>query len=88
MRPSAYIAVVLFAAWGLYMAVRLPHWHDPKYVRRPERRMWAFWQFLDDDEWTEEGRILRRRYVRSMGVALLVAFGGIVLSRLLEAYGY
>jgi len=52
-RPSAYIAVVLFAAWGLYMAVRLPHWHDPKYVRRPERRMWAFWQFLDDDEWTE-----------------------------------
>jgi len=77
--------VVLIAAWGLYMTVKLPHWNNPRYIRRPR---WAFWHFLDDEGWTEEGRILRRRYLRSMGIAILVALGGIILSRVLEAYGY
>ena len=80
--------MMLFGACAVISAVRLPRWHDPKYVRHPERRVWGFWRFLDNNEWTEEGRILRRRYVRSLGVAILVALGGILLSRLLEPFGY
>ena len=87
LRLSAYLPLILFGAWGIYLAVTLPHWRDARYVRNPKRLFWGFWHFLDDNEWTAEGLQLRRRYFRGMGIALVVALVGIILGKILEGLG-
>ncbi len=59
-----YIPAAMLLAWGLYGALTLPRWHDPRYVRTPQRRFWGIWHFLDEREWTEEGQAVRQRYLR------------------------
>ena len=80
-----YIPAALLLASGLYGIFRLPRWHDPRYVRLPERRLWGFWHFLSDEEWTQEGLELRRRYFRYFYVAIALAVVGIVLGKLIES---
>jgi hypothetical protein len=75
----------LLLAWGLYGTFTLPRWHDPRYVRTPERRFWGFWHFLDEREWTEEGQAVRQRYLRYFGVAVVVALVGILLGKVIES---
>lgn len=87
MKLSAALPVILFVAYGIYMAIALPNWRDARYVRRPDRRLWGFWHFFDNDEWTPEGLVLRGRYLRSMGVALAVAIVGILIGRVLAERG-
>ena len=88
MRLTPYIPLVLFGAWAAYSTLRLPKWRDARYVRRPDRVLWGFWHFFDNDEWTQEGRVLRNRYLGHIGVAVLFGLVGIVLMRVLEAHGY
>ena len=70
-----YIPVVVFLLGGLYGHLTLPSFRDPAIVRRPESQLWSLFRFLDDSEWTELGRVARRRYVRHwlVGVGLAIA---------------
>lgn len=80
-----YLPAIVFLAWALYGKLRLPEWRDARYVRHPERRVWAFWHVFDSREWTEEGLRLRRAYLRHLltGVVLagLTALGVSLLDR-------
>jgi len=80
-----YIPAAMLLAWGLFGALTLPKWHDPRYVRTPERRFWGIWHFLDEREWTEEGQDLRKQYLRYLVIAVAVAVIGTVIGRFLEA---
>jgi hypothetical protein len=88
MRLTPFIPLILFGAWATYSALTLPKWRDARYVRHPERVFWGFWHFLDNSEWTEEGRVLRNRFLGHIGIALLFGLAGIVLMRILQAHGY
>jgi hypothetical protein len=81
-----YIPTAMLLIWGLYGALTLPRWHDPRYVRKPQRLFWGAWHFLDEREWTEEGQAVRRAYLRYMGIAVLVALSGIVVGKIVESH--
>jgi hypothetical protein len=81
-----YIPAAMLLIWGIYGALTLPHWHDPRYVRKPERVFWGAWHFLAEREWTDEGQIVRRAYLRYMGVAILIALLGIIIGRIVERH--
>jgi hypothetical protein len=80
-----YIPAAMLLAWGLYGALTLPRWHDSRYVRTPQRRFWGIWHFLDEREWTEEGQVVRQRYLRYLAVAVAVALVGIVIGKLVDS---
>jgi hypothetical protein len=79
-----YIPAGMLVIWGLYGALTLPRWHDPRYVRRPQRRLWGPWHFLHEGEWTVEGQAVRRAYLRHFGIAVLVILAGIVIGKIVE----
>ena len=77
--------MIVFGLWGLYMAWRFGDWlSDPRYVREPHRRWWGPFRLLSSETWTEEGRVMRNKFLRSMGVGILLAIVAIAVSTILE----
>ena len=74
-----YLLFGVLILWGIVGLATLPRWYDPRFVRYPERQMWSFWRYFNDEEWTEEGLAVRARYVRFYGIALLIMVIGIVV---------
>lgn len=82
-----YIPVAVFGLWGLYGLLTIPRWRDARYVRQPERRVMSVFRLLDDEAWTEEGRVLRRRYVRHAAIGMALAVAAIIVVASLEQAG-
>jgi len=63
---------MLFAAYAFYWHRKLPDWRgNARYLKQPDRGLWAFWQFLGSSAWTDEGRQLRNRHLFHWAMALL-----------------
>jgi hypothetical protein len=83
---EAYLPMVVFGLWGAYQAWRFGDWlSDPRYVREPQRRWWSPWRMMNPETWTDEGRVMRNKFLRSMGVGILLAVAAIVVSKALQA---
>lgn len=64
--PIAVFLVVGFVS-GAYIDTR-----DPRLVRRPGG-LWTPFRVFNDAEWTEEGLVARRRFLRGLGITAIAA---------------
>ena len=81
-----YIPPAIYLIWAVHQTRRFGPWlQDPRYVREPGRRMWSLWRFFDDEAWTDEGQVMRGRFLRSMGIGVLLALGGVGVAFAIQA---
>lgn len=68
-----YIPAAVFTGWGVFGVWKFPDWRTARYVKSPERQIWTISRLLNDDEWTVEGILLRRAYLKHVAIGLLLA---------------
>ena len=75
----------VFGLWALVWLWRYPSFlRDPSIVRNPRKRAWHMGRFLDDEEWTEQGRRVRWQFARHVAIGLLLAAAAIGVAGYLE----
>ncbi len=74
---TRYLVLAALAGASLYgvLNFRGADLRSPNYVTRPERRLWSLFRLVNDEEWTPQGLVYRRRLFRWWGVTVaLVLF--------------
>ena len=69
---TRYLALTALAGASLYgvLKFRGADLTSPNYVTRPERRLWSLLRLVNDEEWTPQGLVYRRRLIRWWGVTV------------------
>ena len=78
------LPLAVFAVWMWLSTRKLPDWRQGSYVLHPQRRVWAIWHMFGD-EWTPDGRALRRRYLLRMAIGIVLFFGTFMLVQAFES---
>jgi hypothetical protein len=69
----------VFGLWGLYSYRRLGDPNAPRNLRDPQRRIWTLSHLLGDSRWTDEGRVVRRRWLFHLAIGVLLGLAAMAI---------